>query len=76
MGEMNAQLILTEIQAAKQGVTEAEEGLEALLRTLQSAARAEKTTISAALQTAFDKLRSSRLHLVKLEELARGGQED
>jgi len=64
------QRILEETRAAKDGVAEAEGDLAKLLRDIRGGARAEKITISEALQAAFDKLRTARQHLVTLEKLA------
>jgi hypothetical protein len=69
---MEEKLVLVEIQAAKSAVSDAEGDLAKLLSDIQSASRAEKTTISEALRHAFNKLRSAREHLVKIEKLARG----
>jgi hypothetical protein len=69
---MKEQLILGEIRAAKSAVTDAEGDLGRLLREIQAASRAEKTTISEALRNAFHKLRAAREHLGTLEKLARG----
>ena len=63
--------MLEEIKAAQSGVAEAEDDLGRLLHEMQGGPRAEKVTISDALQAAFDKLRVARSHLVTLEELAR-----
>ena len=67
---MKEQRILEEIRAAKNGVAEAEDDLAKLLRDIRGGSRAEKITISEALQTAFGKLRNAREHLVTLEKLA------
>jgi hypothetical protein len=66
---MDTQL-LQEIQSAKDAVADAEGDLSRLLREVKSGMRAEKTTISEALQEAFDKLRAARGRLVRLEKLA------
>ena len=68
---MKEQRILEEVRAAKNGVAEAEGDLARLLREIRAGARAEKITISEALQTAFEKLRATRQHLETLEKLAR-----
>jgi hypothetical protein len=68
---MNERL-LEEIQGAKSGVMDAEGDLARLLKDLQGSPRAEKITMSEALQSAFDKLGAAREHLVTLEKLARG----
>ena len=62
--------LLQEIKSAKDAVARAEGDLARLLREIQTAVRAEKTTISEALQKAFDKLRAARGQLVRLEKLA------
>ena len=62
--------ILQEILSAKDAVADAEGDLSRLLREVKSGLRAEKTTISEALQKAFDKLRAARGQLVRLEKLA------
>lgn len=66
--------LLANVRSAKNQVAEAEDELAQLLRQLQGTARAEKTTISKALEAAFQKLRSAREQLVSLETLA--AQED
>ena len=62
--------LLQEIKSAKDAVADAEGDLARLLGEIQTGVRAEKTTISEALQKAFDKLRAARGHLVRLEDLA------
>jgi hypothetical protein len=69
---MKEQRILGEIQAAQVAVADAEGDLARLLREIEAASRAEKTTISEALRSAFHKLRDAREHLGTLEKLARG----
>lgn len=68
---MKEKRILEEIRAAKDGVAESEGDLAQLLREIRGGSRAEKITISEALQAAFDKLHTAREHLVTLEKLAR-----
>lgn len=67
---MKKEAILANVRSAETQVAEAESELERLLRELQGTARAEKRTISAALEAAFDKLRSARQHLLTVEKLA------
>lgn len=62
--------LLQEIKSAKNAVADAEGDLTRLLREVRTAVRAEKTTISDALQKAFDKLSVAREQLVRLEKLA------
>ena len=63
---MDKKQILAEITAAKTEVMAAEQELDNLLRKIDVAARAEKTTISEAVRTAFGKLRAARQHLEKI----------
>jgi hypothetical protein len=65
------QRILVEVQAAHAGVAEAGGDLARLLRELGGGLRAEKVTISEAVQHALGKLRAAREHLETLEKLAR-----
>jgi hypothetical protein len=69
---MKDKIILEEIGVAKNGVADAENDLARLLKEIEVAPRAEKTTISEALHAAFQKLRDAREHLGKLETLIRG----
>lgn len=72
---MTEKRILKEIRAAKDGVAEAEGDLARLLGEIRGGARADKITISEALQGAFDKVRTARQHLVTLEKLTRESDE-
>lgn len=67
---MNDARVLVGVRAAKNAVAEAEGDLAKLLHDIRGALRAEKVTISEALQEAFDKLRAAREHLETLEKLA------
>jgi hypothetical protein len=69
-------LVVSKVQAAKTELTEAEVDMEKLLRELRAKARAEKTTISEVLQTAFNKLRSARRNVEALEELIATDHDD
>ena len=69
---MKEQLVLGEIHAAKNAIADAEGDLAQLLSEIQVASRAEKTTISEAMQNGFHKLRAAREHLIAREKLARG----
>jgi hypothetical protein len=66
---MKDNIVLQEIRVAKDSVTDAESDLTRLLKEIEGAPRAEKTTISEALRSAFQKLRDAREHLGKLEIL-------
>ena len=68
----NNKIALEEIRVAKSGVADAESDLAKLLKEIEAAPRAEKTTISEALHKAFQKLRDAREHLGKLETLIQG----
>jgi hypothetical protein len=72
---MKNKRILEESTAAKNGVAEAESDLARLLQEIRGGARAEKITISEALQAALEKVRSARKHLVTLEALTREADE-
>jgi hypothetical protein len=69
---MKDKLVLEEIRAAKNEVADAESDLARLLSEIHVAPRAEKTTISEALRSAFQKVREAREHLGRLETLLRG----
>jgi len=73
---MKDKLVLEEIRAAKRGVSDAESDLARLLSEVRVAPRAEKTTISAALENAFQKLRDARERLGKLETRLEGKDHD
>jgi len=73
---MKDKLVLEEIRAAKRGVSDAESDLARLLSEVRVAPRAEKTTISAALESAFQKLRDARERLGKLETRLEGKDHD
>jgi len=66
---MNDKIVLEEIRVAKDAVADAVNQLDRLLKEIEIAPRAEKTTISEALHNAFQKLRDAREHLGKLETL-------
>jgi hypothetical protein len=68
---MNDKIILEEVRVAKDAVADAESDIAGLLKEIEVALRAEKTTISEALRNAFERLRNAREHLVKLEALIR-----
>jgi hypothetical protein len=69
-------LVVSKVQAAKTELTKAEADIEKLLRELRVKARAEKTTISEVLQTAFNKLRSARRNVEALEEIIATDHDD
>jgi hypothetical protein len=66
---MKDKIVLEEVRVAKAGVIDAESDLATLMRESEIAPRAEKTTISEALRSAFLKLRDAREHLGRLETL-------
>lgn len=61
--------VTEQIDAALAEVTAAEEALEVLLRDLRAGVRAEKVTVSEAVEKAFTRLRNSRIALSSLREL-------
>lgn len=62
-------LLLSKIESAKTGLSDAEGDLEKVLREIRIAPRAQKTTISAVVEDAFAKLRAARATLGDLEEI-------
>jgi hypothetical protein len=69
----NKKLLLKNVTTSKQEIADAERHLSKVLQDLGAAPRAEKTTISGVVQTAFDRLRSARESLDQLEKLIKGG---
>jgi hypothetical protein len=69
----NKKLLLKNVTTSKQEITDAERHLSKVLQDLGAAPRAQKTTISGVVQTAFDRLRSARESLDELEKLIKGG---
>ncbi|HEX8794202.1 MAG TPA: hypothetical protein VF765_24835 [Polyangiaceae bacterium] len=67
---MNEARFLVEVRAAKNAIATAEGELARLLNEMRRGLRAEKVTISEALEEAFEKLSAAREHLVTLEKLA------
>ncbi len=69
----NKKLLLKNVTTSKQEIADAERHLSKVLQDLGAAPRAQKTTISGVVQTAFDRLRSARESLDELEKLIKGG---
>jgi tRNA C32,U32 (ribose-2'-O)-methylase TrmJ len=69
----NKKLLLKNVTTSKQEIEDAERHLSKVLQDLGAAPRAQKTTISGVVQTAFDRLRSARESLDQLEKLIKGG---
>jgi len=61
--------LIAQLETARTDISEAEEALSIVLRELAATARAEKTTISEILQTAFAKVSSAKQDLIALEHL-------
>ena len=72
---MDRALLASKLDAAKRDVTEAEADIEKLIAELRATVRADKTTISAGLAAAFNKLRAARFHLEALETLLASDRE-
>ena len=68
--------ILAKIKDAKQVITLAEKDVEKVLLDVRVAPRAEKTTITKAVQDAFVKLRAAKTSLIELEKLVKAVIED
>ncbi|AUX40544.1 uncharacterized protein SOCE26_019450 [Sorangium cellulosum] len=66
---MASKALLDKVVAAKRDITEAENDLEKVLRDIQVAPRADKTTISKVVEDAFTKLRAVKANLIELEAL-------
>jgi hypothetical protein len=62
-------LLLKSVAISRQEIEDAERHLSKVLQDLGAAPRAQKTTISGEVQTAFDRLRSARESLEKLEKI-------
>ncbi len=72
---MKKKLALSKIESAKRDISAAEKELEQVLRDMQVMPRAEKTTISKALEDAFTKLKAARSDLSDLEKLVSGDKD-
>lgn len=66
---MNKQAILDKIKVAQQELRDAEADVGKALRELKAAARADKSMIGEALETAFAKVKLANGDLVDLEKL-------
>ncbi len=66
---MEKKILLEKIAAAKQEITDAQSDLENALGEIQSAPRADKTTISEVVKDAFSKLKVARMNLADLENI-------
>ena len=71
---MDKEKLLADLHSANKQVAEAETQLATLLRELQGGIRAEKVTMSKALEEAIVKLRSARRLLESLEKPVAEGQ--
>lgn len=67
--EATPKALREKLDAALSEVTAAEQALDAVLRDLRSGVRAEKVTITSAVEGAFVRLRNSRAALASLREL-------
>ena len=66
---MDNEKLLNEIAAVNSEIVQAAEALQGLLRDLDVAPRAEKTTVSGVVRDAFERLRIARARLAQLQEL-------
>ena len=73
---MNKAAVLAKIESAKNQMGAAEADLDRVIRDIRIAPRAQKTTISDALQKAFAELRAARARLVELEQLVVADPDD
>jgi tRNA C32,U32 (ribose-2'-O)-methylase TrmJ len=65
-------LILKNVSVTKQEIEDAERHLSKVLQELGAAPRAQKTTITGVVQTAFERLHAARESLERLEKLIKG----
>lgn len=63
--------IVAEMEAAARDIAAAEEDLGRVLREIKVAPRAEKTTVTEVVESAFTTLRAARARLARLEEALR-----
>jgi tRNA C32,U32 (ribose-2'-O)-methylase TrmJ len=70
--EDKKKLLLKNVSTTKQEIEDAERHLSLVLQELGAAPRAQKTTITGVVQTAFDRLRSARESLERLEHIIKG----
>jgi tRNA C32,U32 (ribose-2'-O)-methylase TrmJ len=70
--EDKKKLILKNVSVTKQEIEDAERHLSKVLQELGAAPRAEKTTITGVVQTAFERLHAARESLERLEKLIKG----
>ena len=70
--EDKKKLILKNVSVTKQEIEDAERHLSKVLQELGAAPRAEKTTITDVVQTAFARLHAAREGLERLEKLIKG----
>jgi hypothetical protein len=71
-GDDTKKLLLKNISTTKQEIEDAERDLSLVLQELGAAPRAQKTTITGVVQTAFDRLQSARESLERLEQIIKG----
>jgi hypothetical protein len=64
--------LLKNVSSSKQEIEDAERHLSLVLQKFGVAPRAQKTTITGVVQTAFDRLRSAREGLERLERIIKG----
>ncbi|HVJ90029.1 MAG TPA: hypothetical protein VM580_09505 [Labilithrix sp.] len=67
--DVPSKVLRKELEAALAEVSAAEQALDAVLSELRTGVRAEKVTVTAAIEDAFTRLRNSRAALAKLREL-------
>jgi hypothetical protein len=68
--------MLAKIEAAKREIVAAEGDLDKVLRAIDAAPRAEKTTISDVVRTAFADVQAARKRLGELEKLIADDTDD
>lgn len=71
---MERDTLIEKITAAKNDIGAAETTLDAAIRDIEIGLRWEKTTVSAAVETAFARLRAAQGRLIELEALLSGSE--
>jgi hypothetical protein len=71
----NKQAIIAKVKVAQQELSDAEANLENVLRALKVTARADKSMIGDALETAFTKVKLANKNLFDLETLIESAQD-
>ena len=72
MEKKRREAILSKVKTAAKEVSDAAEDLAKLLSELESAPRAQKTTVSKVVSAAFSRLKTARVALLDIEKILEG----